>query len=1147
MSTPERLVAHRDNPYFGLEFYDAQYGAWFFGRETESDKVAANLQAARLTVLHAESGVGKSSLLRAGVAWRMGRLAEDRAARHRPVRFVPVVFSYWKGDPVADLADAIGTAIKPYLGERPPPRLPTDQLDAAIEETSGALNTSLLIMLDQFEEYFLYRSREPVPERFADQLARCVTRTDLRANFLIALREDAYASLGDLFKGRITNVYGNYLHIDYLDRASAEQAIREPLAVYNAQRDVTEHVTLQPDLVQTVLNELLIRDDGGASNHAPAASNGDGRVSTPLLQLVMERIWDTERAEGSHELRLATLQKLRGVRMIADTHLTNALDSLGGTDREIALDMFDHLVTPTGGKIAESVPDLAQRTGHSEAEVGGVLAKLDGERIVRSVPAAPGQQDPVRFRRYEIFHDVLAAPINRAIGAQEERRRTRRIRRFGALAIALLLVVTGVAIAFAVLTNSANDATQAANNATQAANKEKLTAESRQLAAEAAQNDVQDPALSTELALQALQLDQTNEAQQALRAALPGIQAVGTIADGSLVNSAAFNPANPNEVASADSSGMARMWNVQTGKTLFTMSLGGFSTTGSADAVAFNPSGSEVAVGFANGNVAVFNAGTGKEIRSAEDDSAIVYDVEFLGNTGEIAIASQQNTVLWRYTNGTPCCEILSSQPATAIATAPAKPQELAVATENGIAIIDVSGQKPRSRQLTFTPAITASFNRSGTEVVSAEDSGDVAIYDVGTGSTVAQLVGDSAPLTASFSWDGKRIVAGYASGTAIVWDIATKLPMTVLAGNAGEVYTTQFSTDGSEVVTAGADGTIRVWYAQPRELRTEFTSPTGSGLLYGADYLGDRILDLEKSHQAYMFTPGGVLLANVTPPGVATDAAAWDRSGSKIVVAGADGTVEVLRATGATYTPVPFAAPVDTGQGTYGVAITPDGSRMGIVTDYGYSVEVRNADTGAAGPILTPQNAIEAIDMNQGGDIVGADYHGQVELWTSKNANPRMLGTPGPELTYIAFSHSGNQFVTVSAAGAVTAWDTNSARVIRSIENPCPAPSTAAFNPSGSMIVVGCGDGTVRVFDVASGQSLLVLQATTAGVVAFADFSPDGKSIIATVNALDTGFIQVWNAELATTSLSTLEQIARQRVTQQLTPAQRQEYMPGL
>ena len=78
--------------------------------------------------------------------------------------------------------------------------------------------------------------------------------------------------------------------------------------------------------------------------------------------------------------------------------------------------MFDHLVTPSGGKIAESVSDLAKRTGHPEEQVDGVLRKLDDERIVRPVPAAPGQ-DPVRFRRYEIFHDVLAPTINRAIAA----------------------------------------------------------------------------------------------------------------------------------------------------------------------------------------------------------------------------------------------------------------------------------------------------------------------------------------------------------------------------------------------------------------------------------------------------------------------------------------------------------------------------------------------------------------------------------------------------------------------------------------------------------------------------------------------------------------------------------------------------------
>ena len=1141
MSTPERLVAHRDNPYFGLEFYDEQYGAWFFGRETESDKVAANLQAARLTVLHAESGVGKSSLLRAGVAWRMGRLAEDRVARHRPVRFVPVVFSYWKGDPVADLAGAIGTAIEPYLGERPPPRLPTDQLDAAIEETSCALNTSLLIMLDQFEEYFLYRSREPVPERFADQLARCVTRTDLRANFLIALREDAYAGLGDLFKGRIANVYGNYLHIDYLDRTSAEQAIREPLAVYNAQRDVTEHVTLQPDLVQTVLNELLIRDDSGEpEGYAPAASNGGGRVSTPLLQLVMERIWDTERAEGSHELRLATLQKLRGVRMIADTHLTNALDSLGGTDREIALDMFDHLVTPTGGKIAESVPDLARRTGHSEAEVGGVLARLDGERIVRSVPAAPGQQDPLRFRRYEIFHDVLAAPINRAIGAQEERRRTRRIRRFAALAIALLLVVTGVAVAFAVLAKSANDATQAANN-------EKLTAESRLVAAEAYQNVAQNPELSAGLAMQAIGLQDSPQAENALRAALPGVQEIHAFQDGAGVSSVAVDPKNPDEVASADFNGHARIWDIRTGQHPVSMSLGGFQATGTANTVAFNEAGTEVAVGYGGGDIAVFDAHTGKNLRLASDGSAGIVRIEFVGNTNEIAIASQQNAALWLPQEGAKCCDILMKTPVSTIAVNPSRPQQFAVSTDAGAVLVDTNGSA-KPLQLTTQIADDAEFSPGGTELAIAGVNGEVDIYDLASQQVTTLSAGGVGANTAAFSPDGKRVVVSYLDGTARVWDVSTTLPMTLLTGDTGEVYAAQFAGGGSaEVVTSSGDGTIRVWRAQPSELRTQFTSPPGSDSpapLWGAEYIAGRIITLDLAGKAYVDTPGGAEQAVISPD-VPVNVLDWDRAGTKVVTTSSSGDVRVWRATGSGYTLVPFRTPINLNQPTGAIAMSPDGSRFAIVTDDDYSVQVYSADTGALQQTLTATNAVQDLMFSpSGGEIVASDFNGQVEAWSGSSTQAQTKGTPGPPLLAISSNHSGTEFVTTSASGIVNVWDARSHSVIRPID-ACPAVSTAAFSPDDSKIVVSCGDGTVRVFDVATGQTLVVLQATTEGVVEDASFSPDGNSISAAVNAGSTGCVQVWNAELATTSFTKLWQMASHRVTP-LTPAQRREYLPS-
>ena len=108
-------VTHRDSPYFGLDYYDEKFGAWFFGRETDGSKIITNLRAARLTLLHAESGVGKTSLLRAGVAWRLHRLADDMFAKGLPVRSIPVVFSSWKDDPATELATAVGAAVRPYL------------------------------------------------------------------------------------------------------------------------------------------------------------------------------------------------------------------------------------------------------------------------------------------------------------------------------------------------------------------------------------------------------------------------------------------------------------------------------------------------------------------------------------------------------------------------------------------------------------------------------------------------------------------------------------------------------------------------------------------------------------------------------------------------------------------------------------------------------------------------------------------------------------------------------------------------------------------------------------------------------------------------------------------------------------------------
>ena len=67
--------------------------------------------------------------------------------------------------------------------------------------------SELLLVLDQFEEYFLYHPDEDGDGTLAVELPRAVMRENLRANFVVSIREDAYTQL-DRFEGRIRNLFG---------------------------------------------------------------------------------------------------------------------------------------------------------------------------------------------------------------------------------------------------------------------------------------------------------------------------------------------------------------------------------------------------------------------------------------------------------------------------------------------------------------------------------------------------------------------------------------------------------------------------------------------------------------------------------------------------------------------------------------------------------------------------------------------------------------------------------------------------------------------------------------------------------------------------------------------------------------------------
>jgi WD40 repeat protein len=1144
VTATDATVALRDCPYFGLDYYTERFGSWFFGREAERGLLVTNLQAARLTLLHAESGVGKTSLLRAGVAWRLRQLADDGLARGGAGVDIPVVFSAWKDDPVPELITEIRAASGPFLGSRQFAAPPGGHLDTAIEAAAEATGASMLVILDQFEEYFLYCAREPTPQRFADELARCINKAGLPANFLIAIREDAYAGLGDLFQGRIANVYGNYLHVDYLDRSSAERAIREPLQVYNSQPGAGEPIAIQDDLVRAVLDEVRAYDGDGRPG---AADGGDGRVATPLLQLVMATIWERERAEGSRELRLSTLQRLEGVRKVVDTHLEKALDELGRSDRATAVDVFDHLVTPSGGKIAESIPDLAVRTGHAEQQVGEVLEKLDRARIVRPVPAPP-RQDPVRFRRYEIFHDVLAPSINRTIATREARRRARRLRRLGALAASLLAVVTLIAVLIVYLFG-----------VDQSRQLEERIARSDQLVTAAEAYTAVNPELSTLLSLQALRVHSTSQAEASLREALPEAQEVREFDSGTPVLSAQFDPANANKVVSAGQDGDAWIWNVKTGRRVLRLHpRGGYRVNGTADAVAFNPAGTQVAVGYGGGTLAVFDADSGNELRS-QSMGSLVNDVRFIGDTGQLAVATADGAYLgtpgsaWR----TLLSRRLSGKNVNTVAVDPADAMKFAVAGAEGTAICMLRPSGGPQCQRLLPDAFgsnDAEFSPSGGELVTANEDGSLRLYNVQAPTLpetriLEALEADAT--SAQFSPNGSLIVAGYSSGLARVWNAASGLQPTELAGHSARVNTARFDVAGNEVVTAGSDGTIRVWRTLPSELQVEFNSSwpgATPGAVYGAEYSpgGTRLLIRDPSG-TFVYTPGGHLMVAL-PIHYGMSSARFSPSGAEIVT-----TIGPLVIQWSALQPILAHPYINVGKNitALNAYVSPNGSRLLIITS-AETAEVRNADTGKLLHTLNPGNNFKMFTaaFNPDGSQILTASGGQVQVWNAATGREiRSLGKIGPAIRDVQFNRQGSEFVTAANSGDLTIWGVRGYRRLRTI-NSCPSPAAASFSPNGKLLVAACGDGTARVFDVANGQLLTVMSVAGGGIVNSAEFSPDGRSIVTAlgvgVNGITTGEVEVWNSQLATTSLTALERLAEQRVNSALTPAQRAANLHG-
>jgi WD40 repeat protein len=1161
-------------PYQGLGYYTEEDSRWFFGRNRERTRIISNLRTSRLTILYAESGVGKSSLLRAGVVARLRELADPNIEQRGSARFVPIIFSDWHDEPLDPLLAAVetqaaqfavparsrvmavhGTSVSEadsFERSRGNGDLPAgareSELAKAIARVAKTTDATVLVILDQFEEHFRYRMGQPQPERLADEIAACVNAPGLPVRFLIAVREDAYGGLGDLFRGRVGNVYRNYIHLEYLTRAAAREAIELPVKRYNDDHEHEPPVTLGDGLTDTVLEEvrrgnLALAPKRGESGVTeiplPALPPDTDEIEAPFLQLVMERLWRCERMQGSRVLRKDTLDKtLGGAGRIVSDHLTDALAALTGDELATAKSLFGQLVTPSGAKIAHTAGDLVKITKAPEESVASVLRKLDEQRIIRAVDPAPGATES----RYEVFHDKLAAAILDWLGqleaeqlrldkakaeadkeTAEEEARVQRAQahrlRLLTICLGLLLLGLGGLAFYAFHQKSKADAERtAAINATALAHTTGRRAAYFGLTSRAESELSSRPDVALLLFLGAYGEVPATLAERSLMATLQDEQISGAagILHGQTdaIEGVAFSPAS-STMASASGDGTIRLWHVNRNSHYpldETLRAGG-----PVLSVAFSPDGRSLASGSFN-KLIVWTVANGGQVWVAHPGGAVT-SVAFSPDGRYLAAASLQGSVFVWKTAPWKLAAVLKASPTEPVrSVAFSRRGDLLAAGESGgrVVLWNVAGEHPiRTLSGDKNDVYTVAFSPTSDTLAAAGAGRNIVLWNDANGRVRGILSGsDSFIYSLAFAPNGDSLAAG-GTGDVELWNPVARTQVTpALTGQLGAVYAVAFSKDGRTLASAGADRTIRVWdYPIVRKYGVPLSPSHPHSVLSVA--VARNGLIASGGSDGKIFVVGGVnhVPVTISAPG-GLHAVVFAEGGRTLASAGNDGVIRLWNP----ITGQSLGQRIPSGHRSKILALASDPNGTTLLSGGGDgNVRVWNLlRSGEVGPPLTGDlGAVFAVAFDPNTREIAAAGNGRtIRVWTARGGGWVTSRAIGQEdaLFALAFSPDGRELASGGADGTIRLWDLAASPTAspKTFVNDSDFVRGLAFSPDGTTLASASADQTVRLWDVASGAQLGDPLAADTKTVESVAFSPGGRFL---VSGSDDRSVRLWPA----------------------------------